>query len=251
MAVFPNVGLERFITSVKRVATGVVQWFNEGFAGYGWRIWERTPNRHRIEVDEAFVRRNLISFEQVFYHLRSVKGELVLSQGFGKVKSIVSDEEYFRITVEGDMLFTADDFIHYSNTSSDYVREYQAKIEFVQKIAGVSTIHIPSSEFEGQSTPEIGDDIVHIGNSTNTDRQSSMILRYMDSKPVIDIYKGVNSEDYESKLVHRFSEEGFIGKDKLAWTWNEVSQSFDITGTFKSLNVEDSLTVGGKTVVGN
>lgn len=250
MAVFPNAGFERFIVSVKRIATGAIVWFNEGFSGYGWKLWERTSGKHRVEIDEVFIRKNLISFEEQFSHLRSVNGELVLSQGFGKVKSIVSDDTYYIITLEGDMLFQPNDFIHYMNGSADYSRNYDVRVELVQKVAGISTLYILASEFENQDTPEIGDSLVQIGNATLVGRQSALIVRSVNGIPTVDVFKGVDSKDYESKIVHRFSEEGFIGVDRMYWVWNSGTQKFDINANFKTLNVDDSFTAGGNAVVG-
>ena len=251
MAVFPNAGFERFIVSVKRVSTSAIQWFNEGFSGYGWKLWERASGKHRIEVDEAFVRRNLVSFEQVFSHLRSAGGDIALTQGFGKIKSIVSDDSYYYITLEGDMLFQPNDFIYYRNDSNVYGRAYHAKVDFIQKLSGEYTIYIPVSELADQNAPEIGDSLVQLGNSTQVDRQGAIILHLVQGTPMVDVYMGIDStDDVDAKLVHRFAAEGFIGTDRLTWEWNSGTQKFDINANFKTLNVDDSFVVGGNTIVG-
>ncbi|NDV58059.1 hypothetical protein [Bacteroides sp. 519] len=199
MALLPNIGVQAFICSVKNK----IEHFLSGFSGYGWKIWEWTTGRWKLEVDDLMVRKTMTVFELIINKIRSVVGALAITQAHGKIKSIdsISDPDNYLITLEDTNSFMEDDFIRMQEFSGTGKRSYWVK---VSEIRGEIVV-IPKSEFEEeQSAPEVGDEIVQFGNQRNTARQSAIYLHTDESgQPAIDIMFDIDSKSFDGKIKMR------------------------------------------------
>lgn len=196
MAKLLSTGIYGFLCSAKKVAGDYIEHFLTGFAGYGWKIWEYTTGKWMFEIDSLRVRGSMLVYELIISKIRALIGALAISQGQGKIKTVdlSSDSTEYLITVEGDMSFVENDFIR-CQTFSTNLKMYHVKISSIES---GSIIHIPVSEFsEYSSVPEVGDDIVQFGNSTNSARQSAIYIHADEQdQPAIDVMFDIKSKDW-------------------------------------------------------
>lgn len=197
-----NSWINGFVGSCKKTASGFVEHFMSGFAGYGWKIW-KINGRYKLEIDDIVVRNTMLIFELLISKVRALKGSLIISQANGKIKEVTSDVTNYYITIEEeDMSFVANDFIR-CQTFSGNLKSYWVKITSVSN--GVITI----SKYEfTDSFPAVGDDIVQCGNQTNTARQSLIYIHADEtSSPAIDILNGVKTKSFDGCIKVRLGGE--------------------------------------------
>lgn len=229
MAILSSTGIAGFLSSVRATGKQVlnhagklipeyIEDFVSGFAGHGWKIWERVSGIWRIETDELVVRRTMIVFEMLISKIRCIKGALNISQGNGKIKTAeLKEDGNWYITIEDEMSFVPHDFIrcqHFSNMAKFYW------VEITDIINDNTTLIIPATEFMGSleykdgieyvggsgemNIPEPGDEIIQFGNRINKDRQSAIYLHADEGgQPAIDILFNINSKSFEGCLNMR------------------------------------------------
>lgn len=229
MAILSSTGVSGFLSSAKATGKQIlnkagklipeyIEDFVSGFAGHGWKIWERVSGIWRIETDELVVRRTMIVFEMLISKIRCIKGALNISQGNGKIKTAeLKEDGNWYITIEDEMSFVAHDIIrcqHFSNMAKFYW------VEITDIINDNTTLIIPATEFMGSleykdgieyvggsgemNIPEPGDEIIQFGNRVNKDRQSAIYLHADEGgQPAIDILFNINSKSFEGCLNMR------------------------------------------------
>lgn len=229
MAILSSTGVSGFLSSAKATGKQIlnkagklipeyIEDFVSGFAGHGWKIWERISGIWRIETDELVVRRTMIVFEMLISKIRCIKGALNISQGNGKIKTAeLKEDGNWYITIEDEMSFVAHDIIrcqHFSNMAKFYW------VEITDIINDNTTLIIPATEFMGSleykdgieyvagsgemNVPEPGDEIIQFGNRVNKDRQSAIYLHADEGgQPAIDILFNINSKSFEGCLNMR------------------------------------------------
>lgn len=202
----------------------VVEEFQTGFSGKGWKIWERIPGKWKMEVDELAVRGNFTVFELLAYKVRALRGSLGITQACGKIKTAMLDEsgENWLLTLEEQHTgFQAHDFIRAQSFSNGSMHGYWVEIAEVREAEGVQTLVVPLTEFSGSIStqmgfecvkddygemnfPAEGDDIVQFGNSQNSARQSAIYLHADESgQPAIDILLGIRAKSFAGCLKLR------------------------------------------------
>lgn len=229
MAILSSTGVSGFLSSAKatgkqilnkvgRLIPEYIEDFVSGFAGHGWKIWERASGIWRIETDELVVRRTMIVFEMLISKIRCIKGALNISQGNGRIKTAeLKEDGNWHITIEDEMSFVPHDFIrcqHFSNMAKFYW------VEITDIINDNTTLVIPATEFTGSleykdgieyvagsgemNIPEPGDEIIQFGNRVNKDRQSAIYLHADEGgQPAIDILFNIHSKSFEGCLNMR------------------------------------------------
>lgn len=229
MAILSSTGVSGFLSSAKATGKQIlnkagklipeyIEDFVSGFAGHGWKIWERVSGIWRIETDELVVRRTMIVFEMLISKIRCIKGALNISQGNGKIKTAeLKEDGNWYITIEDEMSFVPHDFIrcqHFSNVAKFYW------VEITDIINDNTTLIIPATEFMGSleykdgieyvggsgemNIPKPGDEIIQFGNRVNKDRQSAIYLHADEGgQPAIDILFNINSKSFEGCLNMR------------------------------------------------
>ncbi len=202
----------------------VLEEFISGFAGKGWKIWERIPGKWKMELDELAVRGSFTVFELLAHKVRALVGALGITQACGKIKTARLDQtgDNWLITLEEpDMNFMAHDFIRAQVRQGGTFKGYWVEIAEVREVDGVQTIVVPITELEGSigmvdgmesvipsphvmNTPAAGDDIVQFGNSQNPARQSAIYLHADEGgQPAIDILFGIRSRSFAGCLKQR------------------------------------------------
>lgn len=170
--------------------------FIPGFTGNGMKLYKALNGDWNLELDNLTVRKAMTVFELIISKIRAVNGGLVISPANGKVKSVLLTNGLYRLEIEDDMMFVADDLVRCQSFSvKSGVKYYWVRITSVSG----SYIFINASEFTN-SLPAVDDDLVQFGNKTNKARQGLLYLTAAeDGKPRISVLDGVDSTDLTDK----------------------------------------------------
>lgn len=256
MAILSNTGFYGFLSSCKRVAEEYIEDFKTGFDGSGWKIWKRPNGKYRFEIDEMTIRGSLTVFELLVQKIRAVKGAMAITQGSGKIKEVVEQENRFVIRIEDEMSFMTDDYIKCQTFGGSGAKSYHVKVT-----VDIEYIYIDKSEFDRDNNgdilckPEVGDEIVQFGNSSDTNRQSAIYLHADESGyPAIDLMLGINSKDWSNCVKIRIGG-GIPGEEESKngfYCENGLIKSVDSKGnTVYELSPDGSLNFGKGKIVYN
>ena len=167
--------------------------FTPGLTGEGFKISKAINGDWNLEIDNIVVRKVMTIFEMVISKVRSVNGGLVISPANGRIKSVsetTGSPAYCVLGIEGDMQFVVDDFVRCQVFNGGQAKYYWVR---VASVSGDSIL-VLKSEFANGAVPAVGDDLVQMGNKTNTARQGVIYLTASeDGKPRISVLDGVNS----------------------------------------------------------
>ena len=172
--------------------------FVSGTLGSGWRIALKL-GRWVLEIDDLVVRGRMTVFELLIQKIRAVKGALGITQASGKIREIREDDTNYYIQVEDEMSFVANDIVK-CQTFSGEQKNYWVIVSNVVN----NEIVIPKSEFVNSSLPEVGDEMIQFGNTTDEKRQSAIYLHADEGgQPAIDVLFGINSKSFDGKTKIR------------------------------------------------
>ncbi len=173
--------------------------FVPGITGEGMKLYKALNGDWNLEVDNVTIRKAMTIFELIVSKVRSVNGGLVVSSANGRIKSVTettSSPTYYVLSIEGDMTFATDDLVRCQVFSSTGAKYYWVPVDSVNG----ETILILKSEFPENVVPAVGDDLVQMGNKTNTARQGVLYLTASeDGKPRFSVLDGVSSTDLTGK----------------------------------------------------
>ena len=169
--------------------------YTPGLTGSGMKLYKAVSGDWNLELDNITVRKAMTIFELIISKIRAVNGGLVISPANGKVKSVLLTNGIYRLEIEGDMMFVADDLVRCQTFAKTGARYYWVRITSVSG----QYIFINKTEFTS-SVPAVGDDLVQFGNKTNAARQGVLYLTASeDGKPRFSVLNGVNSTDLTGK----------------------------------------------------
>lgn len=173
--------------------------FVPGMMGEGMKLYKALSGDWNLELDNVTVRKAITTFEMVIAKIRAVNGGLVVSAANGSVKSVsetTGDPAYYVLGIEGDMTFAADDLVRCQVFTSGRVKHYWLPIE---QINGDSILLLKSG-FPDGVTPAVGDELVQMGNRTDTSRQGVLYLTASeDGRPRFSVLDGINSPSLDGK----------------------------------------------------
>ncbi|MCE8966420.1 hypothetical protein K0G04_19570, partial [Bacteroides fragilis] len=164
--------------------------FVPGFLGEGFKIWLENGNWH-IECDNLTVRQTMNIFELLIQKIRSVNGAIVVSQSNGKVTSVEDTGTQYKITFGEEFpTFQEGDLIRCQSWSKNALKFYWVEV----KTAADGYVLCDKSEFNNV-VPDVGDEVVQMGNTKNTERQALIYITAQESgKPYIEILNGVKTK---------------------------------------------------------
>ena len=169
--------------------------YTPGLTGSGMKLYKAVAGDWNLELDNLTVRKAMTIFELIISKIRAVNGGLVVSPANGKVKSVLLTNDIYRLEIEGDMMFVADDLVRCQTFAKTGTKYYWVRITSVSG----QYIFINKTEFTS-SVPAVGDDLVQFGNKTNAARQGVLYLTASeDGKPRFSVLNGVNSTDLTGK----------------------------------------------------
>ena len=169
--------------------------YTPGLTGSGMKLYKAVSGDWNLELDNVTVRKAMTIFELIISKIRAVNGGLVISPANGKVKSVLLTNDIYRLEIEGDMMFVADDLVRCQTFTKTGTKYYWVRITSVSG----QYILINKTEF-AKSVPAVGDELVQFGNKTDVARQGILYLTASeDGKPRFSVLDGVNSTDLTGK----------------------------------------------------
>lgn len=171
--------------------------FIPGLFGEGFKIYD--DNGHwTAEFDNIVVRKAMTVYELIVSKIRSVNGGLVISPANGRIKSVEKTDglpAFYSLGIEGSMEFLVGDLVRCRVQTPEGSREYWVE---VKQVDGDNILCL-TAEFK-DVIPEVGDELVQMGNTTNVNRQGMLYLTASeDGKPRIQVLDRVDSPHLAGK----------------------------------------------------
>lgn len=206
----------------------VSQIFKSGANGSGFKLGNYSDSEDSyLEVDRLLVRKAAEFVKLVIRELQSVGGEIVLSPASMKIskvqflrkgtllpESAPLKYDVYRcsfLTKQGDEEitnpFVVNDLVRCQTFNIKEGTTANAKNKYYwRRVVRVGTDYIDilalSGDTYGDSQPEVGDELVQMGNTTDVARQSVLYLSaYGSDSPSIKLYKGVNDYTLDGKEI--------------------------------------------------
>ena len=206
----------------------VSQIFKSGANGSGFKLGNYSDSEDSyLEVDRLLVRKAAEFVKLVIRALQSVGGEIVLSPASMKISKVqflragtilpkipTLQYDVYRcsfLTKRGDEEitnpFVVNDLVRCQTFNIKEGTTANAKNKYYwRKVVRIGTDYIDilalSGGNYGDSQPEVGDELVQMGNTTDVARQSVLYLSaYGSDSPSIKLYKGVNDYTLDGKEI--------------------------------------------------
>lgn len=215
------------IATLKEIVSAA---FRSGALGSGFKLGNYSDSEDSyLEVDRLLVRKTAEFIKLVIRELQSVGGEIVLSPASMKISKVdflkkgTLLPEYgtaplrydvYRcsfLTKRGDEEitnpFAVNDLVRCQTFNIKEGTTANAKNKYYwRRVTAVGTDYIDilalSGGNYGDSQPEVGDELVQMGNTTDVARQSVLYLSaYGSDSPSIKLYKGVNDYTLDGKEI--------------------------------------------------
>lgn len=213
------------IATLKEVVSAA---FRSGALGSGFKLGNYSDSEDSyLEVDRLLVRKAAEFVKLVIRELQSVGGGIVLSPASMKVSKVQFlragtpqpdsaplKYDVYRcsfLTKQGDEEitnpFVVNDLVRCQTFNIKEGTTANAKNKYYwRRVMQVGTDYIDilalSGDTYGDSQPEVGDELVQMGNTTDVARQSVLYLSaYGSDSPSIKLYKGVNECTLDGKEI--------------------------------------------------
>lgn len=249
------------IATLKEIVSAA---FRSGALGSGFKLGDYNGSGDSyLEVDRLLVRKAAEFVRLVIRELQSVGGEIVLSPAAMKISNVVyfekgvylpeyealplrynvyrcyfsqkkGDEEIENQFVEGDLVrcqtFNVKEGVNENVKNRYYWRKvYKVGKDFIDVLADFCDT--------GSDIPQAGDELVQMGNTTDTARQSVVVLSaYGADAPSLKMYEGVDSYSLENKEVFVLSrKEMFAIANKFKFVTRNANGEIKSTQSFAEL----------------
>ena len=213
------------IATLKEIVSAA---FRSGALGSGFKLGNYSDSEDSyLEVDRLLVRKAAEFVKLVIRELQSVGGEIVLSPASMKISKVQFlragtlfpdsaplQYDVYRcsfLTKQGDEEitnpFVVNDLVRCQTFNIKEGTTANAKNKYYwRRVVRVGTDYIDilalSGDNYGDSQPEVGDELVQMGNTTDVARQSVLYLSaYGSDSPSIKLYKGVNECTLDGKEI--------------------------------------------------
>lgn len=249
------------IATLKEVVSAA---FRSGALGSGFKLGDYNGSGDSyLEVDRLLVRKAAEFVRLVIRELQSVGGEIVLSPAAMKISNVVyfekgvylpeyealplrynvyrcyfsqkkGDEEIENQFVEDDLVrcqtFNVKEGVNENVKNRYYWRKvYKVGKDFIDLLADDCDT--------GSDVPQAGDELVQMGNTTDTARQSVVVLSaYGADAPSLKMYYGVDSYSLDNREVFVLSRsEMFAIADKFRFITRKANGEIKSTQSFAEL----------------
>lgn len=249
------------IATLKEIVSAA---FRSGALGSGFKLGDYNGSGDSyLEVDRLLVRKAAEFVRLVIRELQSVGGEIVLSPAAMKISNVVyfekgvylpeyealplrynvyrcyfsqkkGDEEIENQFVEDDLVrcqtFNVKEGVSENVKNRYYWRKvYKVGKDFIDVLADFCDT--------GSDVPQAGDELVQMGNVSDTARQSVVVLSaYGADAPSLKMYYGVDSYSLENKEVFVLSrQEMFAIADKFRFITRKANGEIESTQSFAEL----------------
>ncbi len=173
--------------------------FYSGFAGSGWML-EQVLGNCNLTVDNLVVRKSMNIYELVVNQIRGTNGSLWVSDS-AKVDSVIGSTCYID-SDSGNIIqpFAVNDIVRCQKFTGRGIKYYSARVTAIDPGGEWFTVAV----IDGVDSPAAGDEVVRIGNTTNTSRQGALYLTSSDTgAPYMDILDGVTGYSFSGKTKIR------------------------------------------------
>ncbi len=170
-----------------------------GFAGSGWML-EQVLGDCNLTVDNLVVRKSMNIYELIINQIRGTNGSLWVSDS-AKIDHVIGTTCYID-SDSGNLVqpFAVNDIIRCQKYTGRGIKYYSARVTAIDPSGEWFTVAV----INGADVPAAGDEVVRIGNSTNTSRQGALYLTSSDSNaPYMDILDGVTGYTFTDKTKIR------------------------------------------------
>ncbi len=162
-----------------------------GVAGSGFDLSVDEQGATHLEVDTLSVRQSLHAVETLIDKIRADNGSLVVSPASGKLAAVVQSGEQYKLYLEDDNNFVAGDLLRCQVFTGSAIKAYWVAVSS----AVDDYVTVATSEFTQGNTPEVGDEVVLMGNTTDVTRQSAIYITSSDTgAPQIVVLDGIKSK---------------------------------------------------------
>ena len=185
--------------------------YTSGALGSGFFLGKDENGDAYLEIDRMLVRKVATFVELLIQELRHVGGQIVLSPASMQCSKVEDMGTYYRCYFEntdGDKTINQEFVVNDQARCQTFnikegVNENVTNTYYWRLVVGVGDNYIDLSKADcdaGSTVPQAGDDIVQLGNRTDTTRQGAIVLSaYGADSPSIKLYKGINSYSLAGK----------------------------------------------------
>lgn len=154
-----------------------------GFGGYGWGMYKNPDGSSVFEVDHLFVRRKMNVNEIVINQITAIGGKQVLTSASGTISEVEDIGEAWRCYLEQTDGKQTNEFVvgdqAYSQMIGDIDESTLENVFYWRKVVGIGINYIDLSKTDAATNsdePHAGDNVVQLGNPTDTSRQSAIVI---------------------------------------------------------------------------
>lgn len=154
-----------------------------GFGGYGWGMYKNPDGSSVFEVDHLFVRRKMNVNEIVINQITAIGGKQVLTSASGTISEVEDIGEAWRCYLEQTDGKQTNEFAvgdqAYSQMIGDIDASTLENVFYWRKVVGIGINYIDLSKTDAATNsdePHVGDNVVQLGNPTDTSRQSAIVI---------------------------------------------------------------------------
>lgn len=222
--------------------------FTTGALGTGFTLKNDENGRSYLEVDNALFRRSATFVELLIQALRHVGGQIMLTPASMHCIRVEEQTDSYRCffeSTDGDRTI-ANEFVVGDQARSqtfnikEGVHENVKNTYYWRLVTAVGDDYIDLSKTDcdaGSGVPSEGDDIVQLGNRTDAERQSAIILSsYGNDAPYFKLYRGIDSYDLTGKEFVSFSRsEVMVIADSIRLSTGETIKDY-IDNSIKDLD---------------
>ncbi len=231
--------------------------FTTGALGSGLCLKKDENGDSYLEVDRALFRKTVTFIELLIQSMRHVGGQIMLTPASMHCIRVEEQADSYRCffeSTDGDRTI-ANEFVVGDQARSqtfnikEGVHENVKNTYYWRLVTAVGDDYIDLSKTDcdaGSGVPSEGDDIVQLGNRTDAERQSAIILSsYGNDAPYFKLYRGINSYDLTGKEFVSFSRsEVMVIADSIRLSTGETVKDY-IDGELGSLQI------GGRNLILN
>lgn len=185
--------------------------FTSGALGSGFQFKRDTNGDSYGEIDHLRVRKELLVTQLTIDEIKSVGGSVLLSLASLEATNVEDKGTYYRVYYDNQdgklkNQFAVNDQAICQTFNGGAIKRYWRLITSV----GANYIDLSKTDAEaGSKLPEKGDAIIQLGNRTNINRQSAILLSsYGSDSPSIKQYGEINNYSMEGKEVTKISPSG-------------------------------------------
>lgn len=154
-----------------------------GFGGSGWGMYKNPDGSSVFEVDHLFVRRKMNVNEIVINQITAIGGKQVLTSASGTISEVEDIGEAWRCYLEQTDGKQTNEFVvgdqAYSQMIGDIDESTLENVFYWRKVVGIGINYIDLSKTDAATNsnePHVGDNVVQLGNPTDTSRQSAIVI---------------------------------------------------------------------------